>query len=266
MLFLSTIGHVTLVVLLVVLTIMPNLRLRPKRPNKIQLRVVGAITPVDLSAPPATPTPMAETPVLTPRPPDEPPLIAPEPQKRTPTPTPKPTKTATPKPTKKATPKPTPEKTATPKPKTKTPTPKPATPKPTATPYRPPETPKPKDTPAPHTPAPTVAATPSTVAIQAEQDDEALPSYYAANALAAIKRNFRSFQKANVKCRVRFTVLEDGTIKDPEIISSTGNRNFDDLAVQALIQTRVLAPLPDSIRFRVKSIRLVVTFDFSMSD
>jgi len=96
---------------------------------------------------------------------------------------------------------------------------------------------------------------------------------------AAIKRHFTvpGYKQKPVKCKVGFTVLGTGVIKDIHVKESSGSKDLDALAtgaIQKLIEFRKpnppLAPPAQSVQtYKIANktdtavFRLTVTFDFS---
>ncbi|MBN1517279.1 TonB family protein [Candidatus Sumerlaeota bacterium] len=251
----------TFVILLLVFASWYNARPIPKQ----QTQTIRIVTP-------PTPEPVRETPRVTPKTPRATPTPTPEPEKtKTPTPTPKPekTKTPTPKPEKTKTPTPKPEKTKTPTP-TPQALPKNLKPITTVMPKRdePTPTPEPARTIPPDL-KPLTNVTPLPDKPSAEKVDVKasimLPSYYIVEARKMIRDNFTPpIHKKGTVCVVEFTILpdEDGTITSVGILQSTGNRQLDDAALDAMRITGSLHRLPDDIRARKQSVRASVTFSF----
>jgi TonB family protein len=93
-----------------------------------------------------------------------------------------------------------------------------------------------------------------------------LPFSYASDAQGRIQTNFTypsSLKgRANATCVLRLRIQRNGTIDSIEVMQSTGQPRLDDFANQALIQTRALLPLPDTI----KEPFITVTIPFSFGE
>jgi TonB family protein len=84
---------------------------------------------------------------------------------------------------------------------------------------------------------------------------------YFAVALHLVEQNFHPpYTKAGVYCRVKFTILKDGTITNPEIVQSTNSPSLDRFAVQALQKTAKLPALYDG--FRQNFLEVTFTFNY----
>jgi TonB family protein len=94
--------------------------------------------------------------------------------------------------------------------------------------------------------------------------NDSLPDYYLVKAQERIKQQFNltAFQRVKGKiCSVEFRVNREGEISRIKVLISTGNRNLDSIAVDALEQVMSLAPLPDSVR--ENSMIITANFDYS---
>lgn len=67
---------------------------------------------------------------------------------------------------------------------------------------------------------------------------------YIADMIARIKRNWNENQRAAGSVTMRYTIQRNGQITDIEIATSSGNPVLDLTAQRALINTKVLGPLP----------------------
>jgi len=216
----------------------------------------------------ATPTP---TPTRTPKPTATP----------RPTPTPTPRATPTPRPTPKATPRPTPRSTpkATPRP-----TPEPTPRSSVLTPDRArkvrgtPETKLPRQKPS--SPAkrpsssssaakkPESAATGSEPVLEsrdgnASMQGSGLPHYYVQAALDKVARNFTlpSSKRTDKTALVGVTISRNGKLSQIKVVKSSGDRELDQYAVEAMQSAARFAPLPDDIRKDRIAVRITFRFN-----
>jgi TonB family protein len=213
--------------------------------------------PAQPEPPQEEPAPITPAPTATPKPTPKP---TPEPR-ATPRPTPEPKATATPKPT--PTPAPKIKKVETEKKEVvkkvkeiveeePTPTPKP-TPEPTATPVPTtpplpalPATPPPIDTSKLKPEPPKVAS--KVTEVQASSVADFSQTYYQI-IQQKVESNFRHpLSRSGITCRVRFTILRDGTITNIRVVQSTGNATIDQYALDAIRRTGKLPPLWDGFR------------------
>jgi len=257
--------------------------------------------PPGLPAPPtpapakSTPAPKAAT--AAPKATPEPPKPSPRPEKtiaiQKKTPTPEATKKAEPK---KPTPKkPTPAPTPTPTPKVKTPTPAPTSARktPSVTPGADTKGTSAKATPGAAATAksgPSAAPTPGAgttpnapspgllIGGGGKPDASGLPGfggtgpptalsgydYYRLAVLMRIKANFnppRYLCSPGVTSLIRFTIMRDGRIVNPQVVRSAGDQVLDGIALRALEATAQLPPLPDTIK--EEQIEELAQFDFT---
>ncbi len=245
-----------------------------------------SVEPTPPPTPEPTPVPTREP---TPRPTTEPtPEIQIPDLDLTPTPTPTGTPTPTPSPTPKSKKPPQKQKTADvkevfeedadvieeePTP-TATPTPRPkATAAPTPTP-RPLVTPKPVVTPVP-TIDPSAFESKDKQEVKANKEmgeavsiettgAQDLGLTYLAIVRSQVESNFRHpFSNTGLQCRIRFTILKDGTIDKGSfhIEQSTRNASMDQYAIRALNETGKVPPLYDD--YTKPHLRVILTFEFS---
>jgi TolA protein len=66
--------------------------------------------------------------------------------------------------------------------------------------------------------------------------------------------------RSGLICRVKFTILRDGTIANPVVVQSTGNPAIDQYALDALRRTEKLPPLWDG--FGKNQLEITITFNY----
>jgi TonB family protein len=266
--FASFVLHGVMVLALLVLTLTSP---PPPRYERMEVRLVQPIPK------PAVEEPEPATPAATPEPTPTPtPRATPTPEPKatavpTPTPTPRPQATATPKPT------PTPEpKIKKPTAETKevlkevkvveeepTPTPAPTPePKATATPKPPaPVTPPPIDVSKLQTPPPAPKVSSKVTEIQASSSSDFSQTYYLI-IQQKVESNFQHpLSRPGLTCRVKMTILRNGTIANSVVVKSSGNAAVDQYALDAIRRTSgKLPPLWDGLG--KNSLDVTITFHY----
>ncbi|HOE62603.1 MAG TPA: TonB family protein [Candidatus Sumerlaeota bacterium] len=267
----SLIFHIAVAAAFLILSAIQVKFIRLKPANAMQVKFVN-------------PPPKDEKPkhVMTPAPPKEP-VKTPAPQVKKEEPKPEPPKPEPPKPKQEPKPEPKPEpKKVIEKPTEKKVPKEPPAPKKTPSPSTAPaRTPPPARTPWPPLPSqPSFHPRPQQTARQAPAPQpnvpvadqlplkitasDKIPNYYLLMAQQKIEGNFklmRSQRYEGIYCAVEFRVDREGRIYDIRVVRSTGQRDLDKFALEAVEQTGFLGPLPDS--FKESSITILANFDYS---